>query len=117
MFQGKGYFFVDWLVSSDFTGKRYCTCFKKYFARPGRRFLNSKMLTPLDNWPTHPASLPFPFPILDPETFFDKGKCGNKLNQIFLHVLSERLTDFFKNILYLKICFPVTHKGCNVRKA
>jgi hypothetical protein len=50
------------------------------------------------------ASLPFPFPILDPATFFDKGIWGNAVIQERLLVLSDFRADFFNTNLSLKIC-------------
>ena len=81
-------------------------------ARPGRAFFSSNMLTPGDNCAIQPTSFPLPLPIREPATFLVIGKCGNKLNHTLRDVLSERLAAFLINNLYLKICLPLTQRGC-----
>ena len=102
------------VIISVRVGKRYVICFRKCTARPERKLRSSKILTPALIFATQLVNLPLPLPILEPETFLVSGKCGNTFTHKRLFVLSARRTDFFKKILYLKICLLFNLKGCKV---
>ena len=75
----------------------------KYFARPGRRFLNSIKVSPGRSTTNHKESLPAPLPIREFFTFLVKGRCGKALNQNDLFVRSPFLELRFKSRVNLNM--------------
>ena len=69
----------------------------KYFARPGRRFLNSIKVSPGLSTTNHKDNLPAPLPIREFFTFLVRGKCGKALNQKDLFVRSPFLELRFRS--------------------
>lgn len=87
---------------------------KNLIARPGRRFLNSKMKTPPRIWICQLFNLPAPFPIRCPLGFLVNGRWGKVLNQTNRPVISGFRTAFFKKTLNLKIWRDDIRRGCKV---
>ena len=97
-------------------GSLYFSWFMKYFARPGRRFLNSIKVSPGRRMTNHKESLPAPFPIREFFTFRVKGKCGKALNQNDLFVLSPFRELRFKSSVNLNILVLDSDKVCWICK-
>lgn len=104
---------LKWIIVG--VGNLVATFLKKWIARPGRKFLNSKTNTPPRIWICHAFSLPEPFPIRIPLGFLVKGMWGNVLNQTKRLVISGLRTAFFKKTFKRKICLEDILRGCIVR--
>lgn len=84
----------------------------KYFARPGRRFLNSIKVSPGLRTTNHKDSLPAPLPIREFFTFLVKGKWGKALNQKDLLVRSPFRELRFSNSVNLNMFVLDKDKVC-----